>query len=266
MTPQQDLLFRFLLEHVGDRVQPSLDKMAEHMGVKHRASVHRLLHHLLEAGMVEKLPQAQRCWRAVPVNPLAVYRDEDLAEELRNRRLDRNGREGGQMKKTESKVPPVGESKPRRVGGAAIALAGGYKTPKPAPAPSIAPPEPPKRPRGADVILVAKIDPAKRIRAIIPIKADMRVVRRLAGSKHVGEHLVSSIDGLHVKVCCATIGEGKIWRVRGSLPIRGQAILYGSAGFGPSNFPGDKAWLERMIDFDPEGATMAINDKREEER
>lgn len=150
-------------------------------------------------------------------------------------------------------------------GGAAVALDGGYKEPqRGAAAPSIAPPAPTKRPRGSGIIRIAKIDPEKGIRAIIPVKADMRTVRKLVGSKHVGEQLVSSIAGLHVRVCCATIGEGRIWRVRGSLPIRGRAILYGWAGFGPSDFPGTIEWLKRMIDFDPEGATMAINDKREE--
>lgn len=158
------------------------------------------------------------------------------------------------------------EKKKLPAGGAAIALDGGYKGPHHGtPAPSIAPPAPTKRPRGSDVILVLKIDPEKRIRALIPVKADMRVVRRLVGSQHVGEQLVSEINGLHVKVCCATIGQGKIWRTRGSLPVRGKAIMYGFAGFGPCNFPGDKAWIERMIDLDPEGATRAINDKREEE-
>lgn len=150
------------------------------------------------------------------------------------------------------------------IGGAATALAGGYREPRPQPAHSPLAPATTKRPRGTDVIRIAKIDPEKGIVAIIPIKADMRSVRRAVGSKHVGEQLVSSIDGLQVFVCCNNrLAEGKIWRVRGSLPVRGRAILYGQAGFGPTDFPGDKVWLERMIDLDPEGATRAINDPRE---
>jgi hypothetical protein len=133
---------------------------------------------------------------------------------------------------------------------------------KPAVSSGLAPAAPTKRPRGTDIIRIAKIDPEKRRAAILPISANMRVVRQMVG-KHVGEQLVTSIDDLHVRVCCETIGKGKIWRVRGSLPVRGRAILYGFAGFGPSDFPGSSDWLKRMIEFEPEGVDRAINDERD---
>jgi hypothetical protein len=110
-----------------------------------------------------------------------------------------------------------------------------------------------KRPRGLNIMRVAKIDPAKRRAAILPIKTDMRTIRKMVG-RHVGEQLVTSIDNLQVP----------IWRVRGSLPVRGAAVLYGFAGYGPSDFPGSIDWLKRMIEFEPEGVERAINDKREE--
>lgn len=92
MTPRQDRLFQFLLERVGDRVQPSIQEMAAHLGVTSRAGVHRLLKQLRELGRVEKLPQAERCWRAVPVNPLAGYSLQELEAELVRRGYQRDGR------------------------------------------------------------------------------------------------------------------------------------------------------------------------------
>lgn len=136
-------------------------------------------------------------------------------------------------------------------------------TQPPAPPSMIAEPAPQKRPRGWQKIRVAKIDPDKGIRAIITVKADMKEVRKLVG-KHIGEQLVTEIGGIHVRVACETVGKGKIWRVRGSLPIRGRALLYGFAGYGPADFPGDTAWLKRMIQFEPAGVDRAINDPREE--
>lgn len=92
MTPQQDKLFKFLLERVGDDVQPSIQEMADHLGVRGRASVHRLLQQLRDLGRVEKLPQAERCWRAVPVNPLKGYSLQQLEDELIGRGYVRDGR------------------------------------------------------------------------------------------------------------------------------------------------------------------------------
>lgn len=92
MTPQQDKLYQFMLERVGDRVQPSIGEMADHLGVKGRAGVHRLLQQLLAIRRVEKLPQAERCWRAIPINPLEPYSGDQLIAELERRcghRLDR---------------------------------------------------------------------------------------------------------------------------------------------------------------------------------
>jgi hypothetical protein len=131
---------------------------------------------------------------------------------------------------------------------------------------ALAPAAPTKRPRGLKVMRVAKIDPDKGIAAIIPIQTDMRSVRRVIGAKHVNAELtLTSIDGLDIRLCCACVqSDARIWRVRGSLPVRGRAILYGFAGYGPSDFPGDAAWLKRMIEFDPP-VERAINDPREKE-
>jgi hypothetical protein len=131
---------------------------------------------------------------------------------------------------------------------------------------SIAPEAPRKRPRGLNIMRVAKIDPDKGIAAIIPIPTDMRSVRRVIGAKHVNAELtLTSIDGLDIRLCCACVqSDTKVWRVRGSLPVRGRAILYGFAGYGPSDFPGDAAWLKRMIEFDPL-VERAINDPKAKE-
>ena len=123
-------------------------------------------------------------------------------------------------------------------------------------------PAPTKRPRGTNLIRVAKIDPENRRAAVVVIPASMRTVRQMVGKK-VGEQLLTSVDGIHVRVACETIGTGKVWRVRGSLPIRGKAILYGFAGYGPSDFPADNAWLKRMIEFDVE-VDRVVNQLREE--
>lgn len=150
------------------------------------------------------------------------------------------------------------------IGGAAIALAGGVKMPPARPVPSpIVGPEPTKRPRGHHIMLIAKIDPEKRRCGLIPIRTDMRTVHRLVGPK-VAEQLLTSVEGgLEIRVCCECFGSGKIWRIRGSIPIRGKAILYGFAGFGPADLPVGPKWLERMIEWEPD-VPRAANDKREE--
>jgi hypothetical protein len=148
-------------------------------------------------------------------------------------------------------------------GGATVALEGGYRPGPPAPPTPLVAPAPTKRPRGTNVMRVAKIDPEKRIAAIVPIRADMRSIRRMVGSQHVGEQLATSFKGHNIMVCCAqVVSEGKVWRIRGGLPFRGRAILYGYPEHGPADFPADAAWLKNMIQFDPEGIERAFNDPR----
>lgn len=165
------------------------------------------------------------------------------------------------------------------IGGAAVAMTGGYKgrmidvhpdgreihpnEMRAGGAGVVVEPVKPKRPRGLNVIRVAKIDPAKNIAAIIPIPATMKGIKRLLKTSHISMTLVTNIGMVPTNAICGhDVREGKIWRVRGSLPFRGPAILIGFVEGRPSDFQGDMAWLKRMIEFDPEGVDKATNDPR----
>lgn len=107
---------------------------------------------------------------------------------------------------------------------------------------------------------VAKIDPEGQLRAVLPIVAKMSEVRRMIGAKKVSQQLIANIGGIQVFVCCAQESAGKIWRVKDGLPVRGAALMYGNAGQGAADFPGDVHWLQDNIEFEPEGVDRAINE------
>lgn len=122
----------------------------------------------------------------------------------------------------------------------------------------------PPPPRKVNVMRVARVDPLTRTAVIIPIQTNMRTIRRVVGAEHVGVQLVTTLENVQIHVCCCnSVAEGPIWRVRGSLPIRGRGILYANIGAGPADFPSTNDWLKRMIEFEPEGVTRAINDPRQ---
>lgn len=124
----------------------------------------------------------------------------------------------------------------------------------------IDPPKPLKV-RGVNRIRIARINPYMKARAIIFIDANMRAVRKAVGSKHVGLQAIGSIGGIPIHVCCDnSLSAGPIWRVKDSLPVRGSGIILANMGYGPADFPGDSAWLEANIEWEPEGVEKAIND------
>lgn len=85
MTPQQKNLLDFMRGHARSDVQPSISEMCEHLGVRSRASVHRMLVALERQGMVGRTSEGERCWRALPADPFKGFKDQQLADELRRR-------------------------------------------------------------------------------------------------------------------------------------------------------------------------------------
>lgn len=84
MTNGEKRVYDLLLRHVGDDVQPSIGELAAQLEIA-RSGVHRFLNKLLAQGRVEKLGGGERCWKAIPKDPLRHVSSLDLKTELQRR-------------------------------------------------------------------------------------------------------------------------------------------------------------------------------------
>lgn len=109
-------------------------------------------------------------------------------------------------------------------------------------------------------IKIAKIDPYGCRKAVIKIRANMDDVRRVVGSRHVGQLHVANIDNIPIWVCCARLlPAGPIWTLKDGVSVHGTGILFGNIGFGPADFPGDSEWLEEFVSFQSDTGVPGIN-------
>ena len=64
MTPRQSLCYKFVQKYWGEHgVAPTYNEIAEHMGVKNRSTVNRLVNSMVQRGLFEHEPKLARSVR-----------------------------------------------------------------------------------------------------------------------------------------------------------------------------------------------------------
>jgi len=97
MTPRQHELLEFILSYTSEKgYPPSMQEMSTGLGLKGKATIHRMLESLEEQGYLRRRPRRARSVEVVARKsvevvarkvPLTAYTDDELANELMRRRM-----------------------------------------------------------------------------------------------------------------------------------------------------------------------------------